>query len=139
MSAPAPAPEERSPPPWAPLLLALGVLLLATAARHERLVLTALATLVLLPSLWRLLTRKWRPGDVLRGLGMGFITSHVPLLLGAFSTWARPECRIHLCLDGVIAGVPYVPWAGLLGTLLYWAWAPPPPPPAEWPPPPPRA
>jgi hypothetical protein len=136
MAAPEPAQDERTPPPWPPLVFALGVLLLATAARQERLVLAALATLVLLPSLWRVFTRKWRRGDVIRGLGMGFISSHAPLLVGAFSTWGRPECRIHLCMDGVLEGARYVPWAGVIGTVLYWAWAPPPPPPAELPPPP---
>lgn len=118
-------PEERQDahaPPWPPLLLTLGVLLLATGARHQRLVLTALATLVLLPTVWRVMTRRWGRGDVIRGLGMGFIASHVPLLLGACSTLDRPECRIRLCLDGVLAGAPYVPWAGVLGTLFYWAW-----------------
>jgi hypothetical protein len=117
------APEDEHSPLWPPLLLTLGVLLLATQTRHSRLVLTALATLVMLPTTWRVLTRRWGRGDVIRGLGMGFLASHLPLLLGAFSTLDRPECRIHLCLEGVLAGVPFVPWAGVLGTLLYWAWA----------------
>ncbi|WNG23705.1 hypothetical protein F0U62_06440 [Cystobacter fuscus] len=130
MSAPD-SPQDDRTPPWTPMLLALGVLLMATAARHERGVLAALATLVLLPSLWRVLTRRWVRGDVVRGLGMGFITSHAPLLLGACSTLGRPECRIHLCMEGVLAGVPYVPWAGVLGTLLYWAWTTPPPEPRD--------
>lgn len=130
MSAPD-SPQDDRTPPWTPMLLALGVLLMATAARHERGVLAALATLVLLPSLWRVLTRRWVRGDVVRGLGMGFIASHAPLLLGACSTLGRPECRIHLCMEGVLAGVPYVPWAGVLGTLLYWAWSTPPPEPRD--------
>ena len=113
------------------MLLVLGVLLMATAARQQRLVLAALATLVLVPSLWRVLTRKWVKGDVVRGLGMGFAASHAPLLLGAFATLDRPECRIHVCMDGVRAGVPYVPWAAVLGTLLYWAWTLPPPMPKD--------
>jgi len=102
------------------------VLLLATAARQQPLVLTALATLVALPTVWRVLTRRWERGDVIRGLGAGFIASHVPLLLGACSTLDRPECRIHLCLDGVLSAAPFIPWAALLGTLLYWAWSGPP-------------
>ncbi|OJH37363.1 hypothetical protein [Cystobacter ferrugineus] len=130
MSAPE-SPQDDRTPPWTPMLLALGVLLMATAARHERGVLAALATLVLVPSLWRVLTRRWVRGDVVRGLGMGFIASHAPLLLGACTTLGRPECRIHLCMEGVFAGVPYVPWAGVLGTLLYWAWSAPPPEPRD--------
>ena len=126
MAAPDPPQEDRTPP-WTPMLIALGGLLVATLARHERGMLAALATLVLLPSLWRVPTRRWVRGVVIRGLGMGFIASHAPLLLGACSTLNRPECRVFLCLDGVRAGVPYVPWAGVLGTLLYWAWAAPPP------------
>jgi hypothetical protein len=125
------SPQDDRTPPWTPMLLALGVLLVATAARHQRGILAALATLVLLPSLWRVLTRKWARGDVVRGLGMGFISSHAPLLLGACTTLDRPECRIHLCMEGVLVGVPYVPWAAVLGALLYWAWAAPPPAPRD--------
>jgi hypothetical protein len=126
MSAPE---DEHDPnaPLWPPLLLTLGVLLLATEMRQQRLALTALAALVLLPTAWRLMTRRWMRGDVLRGLGAGFLASHLPLLLGALSTWHRPECRVRLCLDGVLAAAPFIPWAALLGTLLYWAWAGPPP------------
>jgi hypothetical protein len=118
------APEDEQKPLWPPLLLTLGVLFIATETRNPTLALTALAALVLLPTAWRLMTRRWVRGDVLRGLGAGYLASHVPLLLGAFTTLNRPECRIHLCMDGVLAGVPFIPWAGLLGTLLYWAWAP---------------
>jgi hypothetical protein len=120
------APEDEHAPLWPPLLLTGGVLLLATQTRRHQLALAALATLVLLPTAWRLMTRRWRRGDVLRGLGAGFIASHLPLLLGAFSTLERPECRIRLCVEGMLAGAPFVPWAGVLGTLLYWAWAGPP-------------
>ena len=125
-----PAPEDeqdRHAPLWPPLLLTLGVLLLATEVRQPKLALSALATLVLLPTLWRVLTRRWARGDVIRGLGAGFISSHVPLLLGACATLDRPECRIHLCLEGMLASAPYVPWAAVLGILFYWAWAGPPP------------
>lgn len=125
------APEDEHAPLWMPLLLTLGVLFLATRTGQTRLALTALTTLGLLPTAWRLLRRRWVRGDMVRGLGAGFIACHVPLLLGACSTLERPECRIHLCMDGVLAGAPFVPWAGVLGTLLYWAWAPPPPPPHE--------
>ncbi|QRN96115.1 hypothetical protein JRI60_45010 [Archangium violaceum] len=116
-------PQDEHAPLWPPLLLTLGVLYVATEARHAKLALTALAALVLLPTAWRVMTRRWVRGDVMRGLGAGYIASHVPLLLGACSTLERPECRIHLCMEGVVAGVPFVPWAGVLGTLLYWAWA----------------
>ncbi|WP_257454802.1 hypothetical protein [Archangium lipolyticum] len=116
-------PQDEHAPLWPPLLLTLGVLYVATETRHAKLALTALAALVLLPTAWRVMTRRWVRGDVLRGLGAGYIASHVPLLLGACSTLERPECRIHLCMEGVLAGVPFVPWAGVLGTLLYWAWA----------------
>ena len=116
------APQDEHAPLWPPLLLTLGVLLVATETRHQKLALAALATLVLLPALWRVVTRQWGRGDVIRGLGAGYLSGHLPLLLGAFSTLDRPECRIHLCLEGVLAGVPFVPWAGLLGSLLYWAW-----------------
>jgi hypothetical protein len=115
-------PEDEQTPLWPPLLLTLGVLFIATETRNPTLALTALAALVLLPTTWRLMTRQWVRGDVPRGLGAGFIASHLPLLLGACSTLNRPECRIHLCMDGVLAGAPFVPWAGLLGTLFYWAW-----------------
>jgi hypothetical protein len=121
MSAPQ---DEQDPhaPLWPPLLATLCVLLVATRVREQKLVLSALATLVALPTLWRVLTRRWVRGDVLRGLAMGYLASHVPLLLGACSTLDRPECRIRLCMDGVLTGVPYVPWAAVLGPLLYWAW-----------------
>jgi hypothetical protein len=116
------APEDEHAPLWLPLLLTVGVLFLATQVRDQKLALTALATLVLLPTAWRLMTRRWMRGDLVRGLGAGFMASHLPLLLGALSTLDRPECRIHLCLEGVMAGAPFVPWAGVLGTLFYWAW-----------------
>ncbi len=119
--------EDPNAPLWPPLLLTLGVLLVAAELRYQKLALSALAALVFLPTAWRLLTRRWVRGDVLRGLGAGFLASHVPLLVGACSTLDRPECRIRLCLDGLMAGAPWVPWAGVLGVLLYWAWAPPPP------------
>ncbi len=125
------APEDEQRPLWPPLLLTLGVLFIATETRNPALALTALLVLVLLPTAWRLMTRRWGRGDVLRGLGAGYLASHLPLLLGAFSTLNRPECRIHLCLDGVLAAVPFIPWAGLLGSLLYWAWAAPPPDPRD--------
>lgn len=121
MSAPEEEQDEHAPL-WPPLLLTLGVLVLAIEARQQKLALTALATFVLLPTMWRVLKRRWVRGDVVRGLGMGFIASHVPLLLGACTTLNRPECRVRLCMDGVLAGAPYVPWAGVLGALLYWAW-----------------
>ena len=117
------APEDEQKPLWPPLLLTLGVLFIATETRNPALALTALAALVLLPTAWRLMTRRWGRGDVPRGLGAGYLASHLPLLLGACTTLDRPECRIHLCMDGVLAGVPFIPWAGLLGTLFYWAWA----------------
>ncbi len=132
-----------SPPPrdeytvlWPALLVALGAVLWAIQARQQRLALSALATLVLVPTVWRVFKRQWRRGDVLRGLGMGFIASHVPLLVGACTTLDRPECRVRLCLDGVLAGAPYIPWSGVLGILLYWAWAPPVPEPRDPPLPP---
>jgi hypothetical protein len=125
MSAPEDEQEEHAPL-WPPLLVTLGVLLLATRARQQELALTALVMLVAVPTVWRVLKRRWVRGDVIRGLGAGFIASHVPLLLGAFSTLDRPECRIHLCLEGVLSAAPFVPWAALLGPLLYWAWARPP-------------
>lgn len=118
-------PEDPNAPLWPPLLLTLGVLLVAAELHHQKLALSALAALVLLPTAWRVLTRRWVRGDVLRGLGAGFLASHVPLLVGACSTLDRPECRIRLCLDGLLAWAPWVPWAGVLGVLLYWAWAPP--------------
>jgi hypothetical protein len=116
-------PQDEHAPLWPPLLLTLGVLYVATETRHAKLALTALAALALLPTAWRVMTRRWVRGDVIRGLGAGYIASHLPLLLGACSTLNRPECRIHLCVEGVLAGVPFVPWAGVLGTLFYWAWA----------------
>jgi hypothetical protein len=121
-----PAPEDEKNahgPLWPPLLLTLGVWIFALAERRSPLALTALVMLGLVPTVWRVLKRRWVRGDVLRGLGMGFIASHAPLLLGACSTLDRPECRIHLCMDGVLAGAPFIPWAGLVGTLLYWGWA----------------
>ena len=124
MSPPETPPNEYAPL-WIALLGVLGGVLLAIEARQQRLALSALATLVLVPTVWRVFRRRWVRGDVVRGLGMGFIACHAPLLVGACSTLGRPECRIHLCLDGVLAGAPYVPGAGLLGILLYWAWAPP--------------
>jgi hypothetical protein len=123
------SPPEKAPPSlWPPLLLAAGVLLASAQLRHPTLALAALATLVLVPTAWRLMGRRWVRGDVIRGLGAGFLASHVPVLVGALATLQRPECRIRLCLEGVVAGARYVPWAGVLGMLLYWAWAPPVPP-----------
>src|SRR4051794_12693484 len=66
MSAPEDDPD-RQAPLWPPLLLTLGVLLGASEARHPKRVLGALATLVLLPTRWRVLTRRWARGDVIRG------------------------------------------------------------------------
>ena len=127
MAAPEP-PQDEHAPLWPPLLLTLGLVMFAIEARQQRLALSALGALVLLPTVWRVLKRRWVRGDVLRGLGMGYVTSHAPLLLGAcLGALERPECRVHVCFDAVLAAVPYIPWAGVLGTLLYWAWAAPAP------------
>ena len=131
MAAPEP-PQDEHAPLWPPLLLTLGLVMLAIEARQQRLALSALGTLVLLPTVWRVLKRRWVRGDVLRGLGLGYVASHAPLLLGGcLAALERSECRVHVCMDAVFTAVPYVPWAGVLGTLLYWAWAPPVPSPSE--------
>jgi hypothetical protein len=95
LSSPRSAPEDEQRPLWPPLLLPLGVLFIATETRNPALALTALIVLVLLPKAWRLMTRRWGRGEVLRGLGAGYLASHPPLPLGAFSTLNRPERRIH--------------------------------------------
>lgn len=124
-------PRTESSAPWSAVLLVAGVLLVAAQLRHRTLVLATLSTLLALPVAWRLLTRRWVRGDVVRGLAMGFVSSHLPLLLGVLLTLRRPECRVRLCLEGLLSLSPLVPWAALLGALLYWAFAPPPPAPSN--------
>jgi hypothetical protein len=109
---------------WPPLLLALGVVLVAFEAGHRALVLAGLATLALVPVVWRLLARRWEGGLLVRGLGIGVIACHLPLLTAVLATLERPECRIYLCPEGLPAALPLMPWTGLAGALLYWAFAP---------------
>lgn len=118
-------PEEREPPSF-DALLTVPALALATVAcgavalRQDRLAAAAAGTLFLIPALFRLWTRPWYRGLVLRGLGLFFIGAQVPVFIGLVCALGQVGCEGPACGDTLRLGVRLAPAGGLLCTVGYW-------------------
>ena len=117
--------EEREPPSLNLLLLA-PTAALATVAfgavylRHERLGLAAALTLFLVPAVFRLWTRPWYRGLVLRGLALFLIGAQVPVFIGLVCAFEQVGCEGTTCGEALRLGVRLAPAGGLLCTVGYW-------------------
>jgi len=123
--------EERKPPSFDALLtvpaLALATLACgAVALRQDTLGAAAAGTLFLMPALFRLWTRPWYRGLVLRGLALFFIGAQVPVFLGLVCALGQLGCQGGDCGEALRLGVRLAPAGGLLCTVGYWLVARPP-------------
>lgn len=117
--------EEREPPSF-DALLTVPALALATlgcgalALRHSTLAAAAIGTLFLVPAVFRLWTRPWYRGLVLRGLALFFIGAQVPVFIGLVCAFGQLGCEGGECADALRLGVRLAPAGGLLSTVGYW-------------------
>jgi hypothetical protein len=117
--------DEREPPSPHLLLLAPAVALATVALgavylRHERLGLAAAGTLFLLPAVFRLWTRPWYRGLVLRGLALFLIGAQVPVFIGLVCAFEQVGCEGSACGEALRLGVRLAPAGGLVCTVGYW-------------------
>ncbi len=116
---------EREPPSFDALLtvpaLALATLACgAVALGQSTLAAAAIGTLFLVPALFRLWTRPWYRGLVLRGLALFFIGAQVPVFLGLVCAFGQLGCEGSACGEALHLGVRLAPAGGLLCTVGYW-------------------
>ncbi|WP_375756215.1 hypothetical protein [Corallococcus exercitus] len=122
---PTPPPREREPLSLNALLLVPALLLaagacVAVAARHFALASAFTGTLVLVPLVFRLWTRPWYRGLVLRGLGMFIAGMHVPMLAGGVLAYGRIGCDGPDCGQTLLWGIVLAPVAGAVCSVVYW-------------------
>ncbi|RKH24328.1 hypothetical protein D7Y13_26475 [Corallococcus praedator] len=122
---PTPPPRERAPLSLDALLLAPSLLLaagacVAAAARHFALAAAATVTLVLVPLVFRLWTRPWYRGLVLRGLGLFIAGMHLPMLVAGALAYGRIGCEPTDCGQTLLLGIVLAPVAGAVCTVVYW-------------------
>jgi hypothetical protein len=103
-----------------PALALAAVACWAVAARQVAIAGAASVTLFLVPIVFRLLTRSWYRGLVLRGLGLFVLGFHVPMFIFGFLAGARIGCEPGKCFGLVILGALLGPVIGLLFTVVYW-------------------
>ncbi|MBN1206152.1 MAG: hypothetical protein JXB05_14640 [Myxococcaceae bacterium] len=103
-----------------PALLLAAVACWAVATRQLPLAAAATLTLLLVPIIFRLVTRTWYRGLVLRGLGLFILGFHVPMFILGFFARANIGCAPGKCLALVILGALLGPIVGLLFTVVYW-------------------
>jgi hypothetical protein len=103
-----------------PALVLAGVACWAVTVRQAALAGAAALTLFLVPVVFRLLTRSWYRGLVLRGLGLFVLGFNVPMFIFGFLAGARIGCEPGKCLGLVILGALLGPIVGLLFTVVYW-------------------
>lgn len=117
--------SEPSPPNLNTLLLVPALALAALAcwavAVHQAALATAAtATLFLVPIVFRLLTRTWYRGLVVRGVGLFFLGFNVPVLIFGFFARANIGCEPGKCMGLVILGTLLGPIVGSVFTVVYW-------------------
>ena len=117
--------REPSPPNLNALLLvpALALAALAcwaVAVRQTALATAATATLFLVPIVFRLMTRTWYRGLVVRGLGLFFLGLNMPMLIFGFFARANIGCEPGKCMGLVILGALLGPVVGSVFTVVYW-------------------
>lgn len=103
-----------------PALALAALACVAVAARHLALATAATVTLVLLPVVFRLWTRTWYRGLVLRGLGVFVLGMNVPLLLSGALAHGRLGCSEGGCPKLYLLGVLVSPVVGAFASVLYW-------------------
>ena len=103
-----------------PALALAGVACWAAAARQLALAGAAALTLFLVPVVFRLITRTWYRGLVVRGLGLFVLGYHVPVFICAFCARTQLGCEAGNCTGVIILGALLAPIAGLLFTVVYW-------------------
>ncbi|MDY7225824.1 hypothetical protein [Hyalangium rubrum] len=103
-----------------PALALAGLACWAVAARQASAALAATFTLLLVPVVFRLMTRTWYRGLVVRGLGLFVLGFHVPMFIFGLCAGARIGCEAGKCSGLVILGALLAPIVGLLFTVVYW-------------------
>ena len=103
-----------------PALALAAVACWAVAAHQAAIATAAAATLFLVPVIFRLVTRSWYRGLVVRGVGLFFLGFHIPMLLFGFFARANIGCEPGKCMGLVILGALLGPIVGLLFTVVYW-------------------
>jgi hypothetical protein len=103
-----------------PALVLAALACVAVSARQVALAAAATVTLVLVPVVFRLWTRTWYRGLVLRGVGVFLIGMHVPLLLGGALAYGRIGCAESGCPRLYLLGVLVSPVVGALSSVVYW-------------------
>ncbi|XXF78835.1 hypothetical protein P2318_03475 [Myxococcaceae bacterium GXIMD 01537] len=116
---------ERQPPSLDALLLAPALVLAgltcgALALRHGTAAAAFAGTLFLVPAAFRLSTRPWYRGLVLRGLALFLVGVQVPVLLGLLFALNQWGCEGNTCGQTMQWGVRLAPAGGLLLTVGYW-------------------
>ncbi|NVJ09812.1 hypothetical protein HUW63_31885 [Myxococcus sp. AM001] len=103
-----------------PALALAALACVAVSARQGTLATAATLTLLLLPVVFRLWTRPWYRGLVLRGAGVFLMGMHVPLLLTGVLAHGRVGCGDGGCPRLYLLGVLVSPVAGALASVIYW-------------------
>ena len=103
-----------------PALALAGLACWAVAARQAALATAATTTLALVPIVFRLLTRTWYRGLVVRGLGLFVLGFNVPMFIFGFFAHANLGCAPGKCTGLVILGALLGPVVGVLFTVVYW-------------------
>lgn len=103
-----------------PALALAAVACWAVATRQVAIATAAATTLFLVPVVFRLMTRTWYRGLVIRGLGMFVLGLNVPMLIFGFFARANIGCEPGKCMGLVILGALLGPIVGLLFTVVYW-------------------
>ncbi len=103
-----------------PALVLAALACVAVSARQVALAVAATLTLVLLPIIFRLWTRTWYRGLVLRGAGVFLVGMHVPLLLAGALAYGRIGCAEGGCPKLYLQGVLVSPVVGALASVIYW-------------------
>nr|WP_228556565.1 hypothetical protein [Myxococcus sp. CA005] len=103
-----------------PALALAALACVAVSARQGTLATAATLTLLLLPVVFRLWTRTWYRGLVLRGVGVFLMGMHVPLLLAGVLAYGRIGCNGGGCPKLYLLGVLVSPIAGVLASVIYW-------------------
>ncbi|WP_224363753.1 hypothetical protein [Hyalangium versicolor] len=117
--------HEPSPLNLNSLLLVPALALAATAcwavtARQAAIATAATTTLFLVPVVFRLMTRTWYRGLVVRGLGLFVLGFNLPMFIFGFFAHANIGCEPGNCMGLIILGALLGPIVGILFTVVYW-------------------
>ncbi|MCP3100894.1 hypothetical protein LZ198_18645 [Myxococcus sp. K15C18031901] len=103
-----------------PALALAALACVAVSARQLAFAAAATVTLVLLPVVFRLWTRTWYRGLVLRGLGVFLIGMNAPLLVAGALAYAQVGCGEGGCPRFFFLGALVSPIVGTLCSVAYW-------------------